>query len=176
MLYVLISLGALIAIVLLAGLFMKKDYSLSSEVIIHTPQKEVFEYVKQLRNQEKYSKWVMADPNVKLTYTGTDGTLGFRAAWDSADKNVGAGEQEITKILNGEGYDVEIRFERPFKGISYANTRVSSVSAEKSKVVNTFNTRTPFPMNIMVPLLKNMLQKDMDGNMQRLKNNLESKA
>ncbi len=38
----------------------------------------------------------MMDPNVKLIYTGTDGTVGFKSAWSSDVKNVGVGEQEAT--------------------------------------------------------------------------------
>ena len=134
----------------------------------------VFDYVKYLKNQERYSKWVMADPNVKLTYTGTDGTVGFRAAWESADKNVGVGEQEIMSIQEGIGYDAEIRFEKPFKGISTANVTTEAMSSNQTKVTTTFNSKTPFPMNIMVPMIKKMLTKDMNQNSETLKRVLEN--
>ena len=39
-----------------------------------------------------YSKWVMTDPNKRMTYTGTDGTEGFAAAWDSNIKQAGKGD------------------------------------------------------------------------------------
>ena len=70
----------LVGLILLMASMMEKEYSLSSSIIINRPQNVVFDYVKHLKNQERYSKWVMADPNVKLTYTGIDGTVGFRAA------------------------------------------------------------------------------------------------
>lgn len=164
----------LVGLLLLAASLMEKEYSLSSSIIINRPQSMVFDYVKHLKNQERYSKWVMADPNVKLTYTGTDGTVGFRAAWESADKNVGVGEQEITSIKEGVGYDAEIRFEKPFKGVSTANVTTEAVSSNQTKVTTTFNSKTPFPMNLMVPMIKKMLQKDMDMNSQNLKNVLEN--
>ena len=171
---ILIIIASIIGLIILLGLLMPKSYSLSASTVINRPQNDVYNYIKLLRNQEKYSKWVMADPNVKMNYQGTDGTVGFKAAWDSQVKNVGKGEQEITGIREGRGYDVEIRFERPFKGTSYAHTNVEETAAGQSKVTNTFETTTPFPMNIMVPMLKKMLVKDMQENMANLKRNLES--
>jgi uncharacterized protein YndB with AHSA1/START domain len=173
-LYILMGIGALIVIVLLAALFMKKEYSLSSSIVINQPKDKVFGYVRHLRNQEQYSKWVMADPNVKLTYTGTDGTVGFRAAWNSADKNEGVGEQEIIKIREGERYDVELRFEKPFKATNYAHTTVEALNGNQSKVTTVFEARSPFPMNVMVPMISKMLQKDMNQNASQLKKVLEN--
>ena len=164
----------LVGLLFLAASMMEKEYSLSSSILINRPQNMVFDYVKHLKNQERYSKWVMADPNVKLTYTGTDGNVGFRAAWESADKNVGVGEQEIMSIQEGIGYDAEIRFEKPFKGISTANVTTEAMSSNQTKVTTTFNSKTPFPMNIMVPMIKKMLQKDMDMNSENLKRVLEN--
>jgi hypothetical protein len=34
----------------------------------------------------------MMDPNAKMEYKGTDGTVGFISAWDSKIKYVGKGE------------------------------------------------------------------------------------
>ena len=164
----------LVGLILLMASMMEKEYSLSSSIIINRPQNVVFDYVKHLKNQERYSKWVMADPNVKLTYTGIDGTVGFRAAWESADKNVGVGEQEITSIKEGIGYDAEIRFEKPFKGVSTANVTTEALSSNQTKVTTTFNSKTPFPMNIMVPMIKKMLTKDMNQNSTTLKSVLEN--
>jgi uncharacterized protein YndB with AHSA1/START domain len=168
-----ILLGFIIGLLLIAA-FLPKTSNLTVETLINRPNNVVFDYVKHLKNQEKYSKWVMADPNVKLTYTGTDGTVGFKAAWVSDDKNVGVGAQEITKIVENTRYDVEIRFEKPFKGVSTAYTTTEAVSENQTRVANTFNSSTPFPMNIMLPFLKKMLTNDMNITMSRLKNNLEN--
>ena len=117
----------------------------------------------------------MADPNSKLVYTGTDGTVGFKASWNSEMKNVGVGEQEIIKITEGVGYHAEIRFEKPFKGISYANTITQSLSENQTKFITTFNSTTPFPLNLMSFMMKNMLLKDMNENSSNLKKILETK-
>ena len=71
----------IIAIPLVVALFVKKDYVVEREIIINKPKAEVFEYIKFLKNQDNYSKWNMMDPDMKKTYQGTYGTVGFISAW-----------------------------------------------------------------------------------------------
>jgi hypothetical protein len=54
--------------------------------------------------------------NVKLT--GEDGQIGFVYAWDSKNKQAGAGEQELIGLTEPTLIEVEVRFLRPFKGIA----------------------------------------------------------
>jgi hypothetical protein len=169
--YIAYSIGALLAVIVLIALVIKKDYVIVSEVVINKPKDEVFNYIIQLKNQRYYNKWIMADPDVKLNYAGVDATVGFISAWET--NNAGKGEQEITAIKNGESCDVELRFEKPFKGVSYYKAVTESVSASQTKVRTTFNTRTEFPMSAMIPFLKIMLTKDMHENARNLKTVIE---
>jgi hypothetical protein len=116
-----IGIIGLIVILLIAAIFIPKDYTVKVSTTINKPRKEVFDYVKLVKNQEYYSVWVMADPNVVLKYTGTDGTVGFKAGWNSENGDVGEGEQEITKISE-ERIDVDLRFKRPFESNQKAAT------------------------------------------------------
>ena len=113
---ILLILAAIIILLLIVAMLVKKDFSLEKQVFIKKPKQEVFDYLKMIKNQEQYSVWVMKDPAVKIVYTGTDGTVGFTSAWQSNDKNVGVGEQEIKKINEGENMEVEIQFKKPFEG------------------------------------------------------------
>lgn len=174
LLTVLIIVGSLIALVLILAAIMPKEYTISSSIKIKRSQTDVFNYVVNLRNQKYFSKWVMADPNAELTYKGTDGTVGFIAGWNSKDKNVGVGEQEITSIIPGERYDVVLRFEKPFKATNNAYTTVKAISGNESEVTTTFLAKTPMPMNIIIPMLKKMLIKDMNTNSANLKKILEA--
>ncbi|WP_018341502.1 SRPBCC family protein [Cytophaga aurantiaca] len=152
-----------------------KVYFIESEVVIDKSKDEVFNYVVQLKNQIYYNKWMMADPNIKLTHTGVDGTVGFVTAWQSDLKDVGVGEQEIKRIDAGELIHTELRFEKPFKGVSQVYVKIESVKPDQTKVLTVFDTRTEFPMNLMIPLIKKMLKKDMNQNAQNLKAALEKK-
>ncbi len=170
---ILIGLGSVVALLLIIALLVKKEFRLEKQVTINRPKQEVFNYLKLLKNQEQYSVWVMRDPNVKLTYTGTDGTVGATSAWESNDKNVGIGEQEIKKITDGESVEVEIRFKKPFEATNQALTTVSTTAGGQTTVSNTFYGRNKFPMNIMNLMMDRLVGKDMQTNLQNLKNNLE---
>lgn len=164
---------ALIAVLLLVAAIMPKALTISAEVVIEKPCTEVFNFVKLIKNQEQYSVWVMADPNIKITYTGTDGTVGFISSWTSDNKNVGVGAQEIKTIKEGERYDVELRFEKPFKATNQAYTTTTPMGGNRTKVTTVFMGTNPFPMNLMIPMIKNMLLKDLNKNLANLKAILE---
>lgn len=170
-----LGLVVLIGLVLIVAYFLPRDFRLSKSVIINAPRETVYDYVKLLKNQEKYSVWVMTDPNVKMTYTGTDGTVGAISAWVSDNKNVGVGEQEIKALVPNEKMTVEIRFKKPMEGINWADTTLESVDDNQTKVTNTFYGNNPYPFNIMCQFMDMLVGWDMQKNMENLKKNLEQK-
>jgi hypothetical protein len=169
---ILIAIAGLIAILLVAALFIKKDYAVEREITINKPKQEVFDYVKHLKNQDNYSKWVRMDPNMKKDFRGTDGTVGFVYAWDG-NKDAGKGEQEIKSITEGEKLDVEVRFEKPFEGIAYAPITTETVSENQTKVKWGMKGKNKWPMNFMNPFMDKMLGKDLETSLTALKGILE---
>jgi hypothetical protein len=69
--------AGIIVVVLVLALIAPKAYNVNRSIIINAPRQQVFDYIKYLRNMDHYSKWVMTDPNKRMTYTGTDGTEGL---------------------------------------------------------------------------------------------------
>ena len=165
----------IIAVVLVFALFIDKEFSLTKEVTINKSKQQVFDYAKLIRNQEQYSVWVMADPNINISYTGTDGTTGFTSAWVSEDKNVGVGEQEIIELQEGERMKVEIRFKKPFEGTNYAVTTFTAVGDNQTKVTSEFSGKSAYPMNIMNLFMNSFVGNDMQANLNNMKRNLETK-
>jgi uncharacterized protein YndB with AHSA1/START domain len=139
----------IIVIPLVVALFVKKDFAVEREVTINKPCNEVFEYIKLLKNQDHYSVWVMKDPNMKKEYKGIDGTVGFISSWDSQNKEVGKGEQEIVKITEGERIDSKLRFKVPFEAENDAYMATEKISNEQTKVKWGFKGAFPYPMNLM---------------------------
>jgi Polyketide cyclase / dehydrase and lipid transport len=170
---ILISVVSLIALLLIIAFFIKKEYVIEREITINKSSGEVYSYIRFLRNQEHYSKWVMADPYMKKEFSGTDGTTGFVYAWDSENKNVGKGEQEIVKLVEGERVDAEIRFIRPFEGIATTSMTTEAMSPDITRVVWGMQGASKYPMNIMDPFMDNLLGKDLQSSLNQLKNILE---
>jgi uncharacterized protein YndB with AHSA1/START domain len=172
---ILIAVAIIIALPLIIALFTKKDYSLEREIVIAKPKQEVFNYIKLLKNQDHYSKWVMMDPNSRKTYKGTDGEAGFSAAWDSDNKNVGQGVQTISKIAEGERIDLDLQFIKPFDGQAKAYMITESVSETQTKVRWGFSSSMKYPLNfiLLVMSMEKMLGADLSEGLGNLKKELE---
>jgi hypothetical protein len=145
---ILIGIVVLIALVLITALFVKKEFSAEKEVVVNRPKQDVFDYVKQLKNQNDYGVWAKKDPVMKKEYTGTDGTEGFVSAWEG-NSEVGKGEQKIIKIAEGQRVDFELHFIKPFESTSPAYMITEAVSPTQTKVKWGMSGKMVYPLNIM---------------------------
>jgi len=163
--------GIVTAIVILA-LVAPTDFRMEREIVIDRPKAEVFAYLRSLKNQNNWSVWAMKDPAIRNEFRGTDETVGFVNAWEG-NKDVGKGEQEIKKIVEGARVEFELRFEKPFKATNDAYISTEAVNANQTKVRWGFSGKSPRPMNIMTMLMKGVLAKDFDTGLSNLKKILE---
>lgn len=166
----------LIAIPLIVAIFVKKDYAVEREIVINCDKQEVFDYIVMLKNQDNYSIWAQKDPNMKKSYKGTDGTVGFEAFWDSKDEEVGKGSQQITKIEDGKRIETKLKFKIPFEAEDDAYMTTEAANGG-TKVKWGFTGNFPYPMNIMQLFMDmdEMVGKDLDTGLKNLKKVLESK-
>ncbi len=169
-------LAALVALLLFVALFTKKTYTITREAVINRPLAEVFNYVKCLKNQDNFNKWVMTDPAMKRDFKGTDGTVGFVYAWNG-NKKAGEGEQEITTVVEGKRMDSQVRFIRPFKGVSETYYATDAQSSDKTKITWGVTGKMNYPMNIMLLIMnmEKMMGTDMETSFGNLKGILEGK-
>lgn len=165
----------IIAIPLITALFIDGNYQVERKIQIAKSNKEVFDYIKFLKNQGEYSVWQRMDPKMKKTYTGTDGSVGFVSAWKSKNEDVGVGEQEIVKILEGKRIDFKLRFKEPFEAEDDAYMTTEAMGENKTLVKWGFKGAMPYPMNFMLLFMdmEEMLGKDLQGGLDNLKKVLE---
>ena len=172
---ILAVIAVLLTIPLVMATFTKDEYTIERNVVINKPVQDVFGYIKYLKNQSHYSKWVMMDPNARMTYTGTDGTVGFVSAWDSDNKNVGQGSQTITAIDEGKRMDLDIHFIKPFDCHSTAYLATEAVGANQTKVSWVFNGKMNYMMKVMHIFMnfQKMIGDDLQTGLTNLKGVLE---
>lgn len=165
----------LIVIVFIVASMVSGTYDVERTVTIEQPKTIVYDYIKYLRNQDNYSKWANIDPNMKKSFSGEDGTVGFISAWDSDHKDVGKGEQEIVKIDEGARIDYEIRFLEPWESTSPAFMSVDSVDSLSTNVTWGFHGEMPMPMNLMLLFMdmEEVLGNDLAEGLDNLKAILE---
>lgn len=170
---ILLSLALLIAFLLFLALIIKKEYAIERDITINKSKQEVFDYIKLMRNQEKYNVWVMKDPNVRLTYTGTDGSEGFTCAWEG-NKEAGKGEQEFKNIVDGDYLAIELRFEKPFRNVAQTYMFVNAIAPNQTNLKWQMVGKNKFPMNLMNLIIDSLLGKDLSKSLAQIKKNLES--
>jgi hypothetical protein len=170
------SILGLVAVVLITAIFLKSEYHVYRSITINKPKAEVFDYAKYLKNQNEYSVWATADPNMKKEFRGTDGQPGFVSAWDSEVDDVGKGEQEIIKITDGERIDYELRFIEPFESKDLAYMTFEVVGDSSTTVKWGFDGKMVYPMNLMLLFMDfdAMLGKDLQEGLNKLKTVLEN--
>lgn len=163
----------IVAVILIAALFLKKDMHAEREVVINKPKDVVFDYIKYIKNQDNYGKWQLMDPGMHKEYSGTDGTEGFIYRWDS--KKVGQGEQTISKVIPGERLETELKFKGFMGGDAHCSLTTEAVGDNQTKVKWTFDSKMSWPMNGMQLFVNmdKMLGEDFQTGLNNLKTVLE---
>ena len=157
----LITIGLLMVLVVagvvVTAMVMPTECKVEREVTINRPKAAVFDYVKYLKHQNTWGPWYKKDPAMKQEFRGNDGFVGFVSSWKSDNDDIGAGEQEIKRIVEGERIETELRFKEPFESKADAHLITEATGSDTTKVKWGFTTSVPRPMNLM------MLVADMDA-------------
>lgn len=162
-----------LVLTIILALIAPKTYEVSRSIELeHAPEK-VWEYLKFLKKQQEWSPWAKKDPNMKLTFTGVDGEVGATSHW-SGNKDVGEGEQEITRIDEGKRIEQDLRFLKPYKSQSDCYMDLDKLAENRSKVTWGFTGKNKFPMSIIMLFMSmdKMVGKDFEEGLQNLKHNL----
>lgn len=170
---ILLAVAGILTLLLIIAAFIRKQHYVNREISINASSQKVFDFLKLLKNQDKFNKWATADKkNRKEEFKGTDGTVGFIYSW-SGDKTAGQGEKEIMNIVEGKRIETEIRFVKPMKVSASTIFEIESLADNKTKV-NLINTGIlKYPFNIMIPIAEKNFAKDMDDSLLALKSILE---
>ncbi|MCC7244124.1 MAG: SRPBCC family protein [Saprospiraceae bacterium] len=162
----------LFALLLIAALFVRKQYQVERKIVINAPDSVVYDYVKNLRNQNNWVTWNSMDPNIKHTYTGNDGELGSSVSWTST--KVGNGSQTIKSLSDNKRVDLELKFDNTDASPTYITTTANGAQTD---VAWGMQGEINYPMNLMIVMMdmEGMIGKEFDMSLNNLKKILESK-
>lgn len=88
--------GIVILLLVITSFFIPNDYNVERKVSIDAQPSEIYPYIVDLREWQKWGVWFKRDPNMKLEYSGPDRAIGMRSEWVSDTE--GNGEMEITQL------------------------------------------------------------------------------
>ncbi|MCF8239134.1 MAG: SRPBCC family protein [Saprospiraceae bacterium] len=165
-----------IALILIAGLILPKDYEVSRDVVIDAPASFVFKHVASLKAVNAWAPWGDKDPNQTVTYEGEDGAVGSTQHWSGND-DVGEGIQTITAVEENRRVDSHLKFIRPWESESDAYITLDTTEAG-TRVTWGFKGTTPFPMNAMGLFMNmdKMLGAEFEKGLNKLKELVDADA
>ncbi len=170
----LLSLLALIALLLLAALVMRRKYSIICKIEMNTQAAAAYDFVRHLKNQDRFNKWVMVEPNMQRIFKGQDGELGFVYGWNG-NKKAGEGEQEIKSLIENKQVVTEIRFKRPIEGLAISIMDIEDLGNGNAQISWTNDSEMKYPLNVLLPFIEKLLAKDMNESLVNLKKIMENK-
>ncbi|MCU1529465.1 MAG: hypothetical protein JWP75_3228 [Frondihabitans sp.] len=122
-------------------------------IVIDAPAAEVTPYLADLRRWVDWSPWEGQDPDLKRTYTGTDGSIGSTYAW-KGNRKAGAGSMAVTGIAPTE-IDIDLTFTAPFKSSSKVEFHLFETE-NSTKLVWTMQS----PQNLMARVMRIVINMD----------------
>ena len=163
-----------VAFFLIAGLFMPKDIVVSRSAFMNAPKDAVFNQMVHFKNWTNWSPWYKMDTNVKMTYSGNDGTAGSAYHWVGEEKKTGEGDMKNLAV-NGTQMDFEVIFSKPNKGEAKGTLKAED-SATGTKATWTFSMHMSYPLNAMCLFMNmdKMLGSDFEKGLGNMKSYLES--
>jgi hypothetical protein len=178
-----ILIGLVVVVVLLVGIvaaavfIAPTDFRVEREITISKPAGEIYDYAKILKNQNDWGPWHKREPTMHQEFRGTDGQVGFVSYWKGTSDEIGEGEQEIKKLVEGKEISTELRFKQPFESRADAFMILEPAGTNQTKVKWGITGSTPRPMNAMCLIIDMdaMMGKDLDEGLAGLKSIVESR-
>ncbi|MFO0885906.1 MAG: SRPBCC family protein [Pirellulales bacterium] len=169
----LMVLAVVIALPFVAALVMPREFTVEREVEIAKSPQEVYDYMRVLENQPKFSMWAQLDPKMQKSFRGDSGEVGSVFAWNSEEENVGIGELAIVGLEDGKRIDLEIRFEKPFVSKDPTHITFEKVEGEKTRVKQVYKGKFNYPMNLLCFLAQSAIGDGMQKTLENLKGEME---
>ena len=140
---------AIIVILLVVALFVKKKYTITRETTIKSSVEEVYDYLRFQGNQKHHNHWLLLDPNAKIEIKGEeDGKPGSILFFESKSKKTGTGEWENTRLVENERIEWELRFLYPYQFTASAILHFKPIDEHTTQLVWEYHSGMDWPKNI----------------------------
>jgi effector-binding domain-containing protein len=145
---VLILLGLFITVMLIIGLTVPKDITVSRTATINAPKDAVFTQVVNFKNWKNWSAWYQKDSTAKMTYFGTDGQVGSGYTWAGNARTVGSGTMTMDTL---KGYEMmfTLNFTAPREGKANGYFKLDDSGKDATKATWALVVHMAYPFNAM---------------------------
>lgn len=166
-------LALLLVALLVVAAILPKTYKVSRSVSIKAPAAQIYPYLTDFKEWEKWSFWAKADPAQKVTLTGEPGKVGHVQSWDGPVN--GKGSMTIAALEANKSVTTDLVFLDPSEMKAVAKIELNKANGETT--VSWTNTGDlDYPVGRFFGLfLDSMIGKDFEAGLTNLKNLVEKK-
>lgn len=169
----LLGLLALIALLVVVGMFLSDNVHVERDTVIAAPPAEVFPLLTNMRAFNRWSPWADLDPDALYTFEGPDDGEGARMTWASENPSVGNGSMDIIESVPHKLVRYQLDFGSQGDAVAYMTLMPEG---NGTRVAWAFDTE--FGYNIVGRylglFLDNWVGSDYEKGLVRLKNLVES--
>jgi uncharacterized protein YndB with AHSA1/START domain len=98
-----------VAIILLGiGFILPSSFKVQRSVLIDAPAEKVYAHVVDLKKWQSWGVWFKRDPDMQISYSGPDRSIGMKSSWVSTKE--GSGEMELIALEHNQRLIYELYF------------------------------------------------------------------
>lgn len=135
---IIVIVSVLLVLVIASGYLLPANVSIERQITITVPAENIYPYLSNLRQFNKFSPWAKIDKNTTYIFTGKDGKPGSRMSWDSDNDEVGKGTQTITDLIPNQ--EVRIALDFGDDGLANSYFKLIPVKTNSTQIVWGFST------------------------------------
>ena len=144
-------------------------YHVERSIIIKKPLAQVQNSLRDYKQWEVWSPWLIMEPDAIVTYSDRQGQVGANYGWSGV--LVGAGSMELLEVHENE-LKMQLNFLKPFKSQARVGFLLEAL-AESTQVTWTMDGHLPFFMFWMKNKMKTFVGMDYERGLNMLKEYLE---
>jgi hypothetical protein len=165
---------AVLLLLLIAAVFVKRNFMVQRELAIPKDPQEIFSFIKYLNNHKYFSKWVTNHATDTTGTRGIDGTVGYIQPWNNYQDKAGIGELEIKAFKENEKIHLLHHYFKPIKGLGESEIIIRQNGHAGSLVRWQYTGHTKYPFNLITSMINmdKIIGKDLDQCLNRLKEKL----
>ena len=140
-------------------------YHIARSIQIDAPKNTVMPLLQDFNNWNSWSPWTVAEPDCPVDVDGTPASPGHSMKWDG--KIIGSG-QNVLVAQDDQNLTYDLSFIKPFKSQAKTAFNIQEKNGG-TEVTWTMDSKMPFFMFFMVPMIKSMVSMDYDRGLRMLK-------
>ena len=103
-----VGIGILLLLVFILGFALPSEYRVERSIVIDAPPQKVFEHIHDLRDWRAWGVWFKRDPDMTVTYSGPEKSVGRMSKWESESE--GSGEMKVLAITPNQNIKYSLYF------------------------------------------------------------------